>query len=146
MYLNCLFGESQNLKRHNMDNTFIKILIVDDEAELCELIKNLLKSHSKDIQCSKCFSAHDALEKLRYDNFHIVITDIKMPKVNGLELIKAIKNEFNPSPLIYSTTGFSEHEKNVLLQAGSIEHFKKPEDLEKMVFTIISSVNNLLNK
>ncbi|HET9788951.1 MAG TPA: response regulator, partial [Pyrinomonadaceae bacterium] len=60
-----------------------RILIVDDEAEITEILADLL---SADYDCSRAGSAEEALTRLREDEFHLVISDITMPGMSGLEM------------------------------------------------------------
>ena len=61
-----------------------KILIVDDEDSMCELVKEALTPFG--FQCTLAHSAEEALSALVTSSYDVVLTDIKMPKVSGLEL------------------------------------------------------------
>ena len=69
-----------------------RILIVDDEVEITEILADLL---SEDYECSKADSAEDALARLQEGEFHLVISDITMPGMSGLDTIPHIK-ELSP--------------------------------------------------
>ena len=58
-----------------------RILIVDDEVEITEILADLLSDH---YECLKAGSAEEALSRLRESEFHLVISDITMPGMSGL--------------------------------------------------------------
>src|SRR5829696_6682249 len=61
-----------------------RILIVDDEVEITEILADLL---SEDYECLKAGSAEDAIARLNESEFHLVISDITMPGMSGLDMI-----------------------------------------------------------
>ncbi|HEY5401604.1 MAG TPA: response regulator, partial [Pyrinomonadaceae bacterium] len=65
-----------------------RILIVDDELEITEILADLL---SEDYDCQKAGSAEQALVRLQQSEFHLVISDITMPGMSGLEMIPQVK-------------------------------------------------------
>ncbi len=66
-----------------------KILVVDDDTALAEMCKELLKSYGYDAEAA--YSGKDALTKAKNSDYSIVISDLNMPEMNGLELLKKIK-------------------------------------------------------
>jgi len=74
-----------------MADTKMRILIVDDFANMRKIVKSLLKQLDY-INVEEADDGATAIEKLKKDRFDLVITDWNMPKVTGLELIKAIRD------------------------------------------------------
>ena len=73
-----------------MANTKMKILVVDDFATMRKIMRNLLKQ----LDFTNVEDADDgatAIEKLKVDNYDFVITDLNMPQITGLELLKSIR-------------------------------------------------------
>ncbi len=73
-----------------MANTKMKILVVDDFATMRKIMRNLLKQ----LDFTNVEDADDgatAIEKLKADNYDFVITDLNMPQITGLELLKSIR-------------------------------------------------------
>ena len=64
----------------------LRLMIVDDEVRIADSIYDLMQEHF-DLELYRCYSALDALEIIRTMRFDIVITDISMPGMNGLELL-----------------------------------------------------------
>ena len=75
-----------------------RILLVDDEPPNCESLKRILLDLTSDIQIAH--SASDALVKLNDHSPTIVITDLKMPGLDGIELLKQIKRRTTPHEVI----------------------------------------------
>ena len=87
----------------------IKLLIVDDEPLVQIGIKSMLRWDELGIEvCGTAMNGKAALEMIRQYRPDIVITDIKMPVMNGLELVKICRDEFGPIPLFIILTSFEE--------------------------------------
>ncbi len=80
----------------------IRILFIDDEVHLCRMIKlNLERSGAYEV--TTAFSGEEGLEKAKAEPFDLVITDFRMPGINGKEVLEALK-AFNPKlPVILSS-------------------------------------------
>lgn len=119
-------SDFENLKNYT-------ILYVEDEKESVELIQTLLKTKIKTI-----FVAYDGVEGLELYKKHlpdIVISDIQMPNMNGIEMAKEIK-KLNPKQNIIFITAFNEN--NLLLEAINL-------GIDKYIIKPILSLESLLN-
>src|SRR5216117_110982 len=85
-----------------------KILVVDDEAAILRLLKEALSQWG--YQVTGASSGAEALQALRGDMFDAVITDIRMPDMNGLELLKEIKRHDDLDRLVVTLDLFEELE------------------------------------
>jgi DNA-binding NtrC family response regulator len=118
-----------------MIETGIRILIVDDDAETCGLIAELIDSPGRDIQ-----HAHDAdtaLELAREEPFQLVISDINLngPK-SGLDVLKAFK-ALNPDGEVLLISGFGTLETAVqAVRAGAFDYISKPFNIEAVRATV----------
>ena len=90
-----------------------KILIVDDNPHMCNLLVDILEIF--DYHGSKARDGEEALSRLRNESFDLVITDLRMPNLGGMDLLKSIKEE-NPSlPVVVITAfGKADTQKDVL--------------------------------
>ena len=70
-------------------NNQIRVLVVDDEPRICRLILDVLVQEGYMVEVS--FSGADALQLISKYNYHLLITDLEMPGIDGLELIKKVK-------------------------------------------------------
>ncbi len=107
-----------------------KILITDDDRQTRELVSNFLEY--KGYRVFQACDAMEALEKIETEDIDLVVTDVMMPKVNGLEFIKRVK-AIRPEiiAIVYSAFGNSVMTSN-LLKAGAFFYLEKPFDLEEL--------------
>ncbi len=84
-----------------MDNQ-IRILVVDDEPKICHLIEQILKREGYQVDVS--FSGIEALQMMKSFNYHLLLTDLEMPEVDGIELTRKAKKQ-NPEIRVIMVTG-----------------------------------------
>lgn len=107
-----------------------RILITDDDKQTRELIATFLGY--KGYEVLQAGDGMDAFEKIEGNDIDLVITDLMMPRLNGLEFVKKVKN-VHPGvvTIVYSAFGNSEMAAN-LLKAGAFFYLEKPFDLEEL--------------
>ncbi|MCM1363685.1 MAG: VanR-ABDEGLN family response regulator transcription factor [Faecalibacterium sp.] len=101
----------------------MKILIVDDEKEIADLIELFLKSEDYDI--CKCFNGKDALEKINSVEFDLAVLDVMLPDVDGFELCSAIRAKYT-YPVIMLTARTEDIDKISGLTLGADDYVTKP--------------------
>ncbi|HPG31302.1 MAG TPA: sigma-54 dependent transcriptional regulator, partial [bacterium] len=102
----------------------MKILLVDDENILIYSLQDFFKQKKTDALFIN--SSLKALELVKKENFDIVITDIKMPEMDGLELLKEIKN-FSPDTEVIIITNYRTTDNAITaLKSGAIDFLSKP--------------------
>jgi two-component system NtrC family response regulator len=116
-----------------MPNRF-HILLVDDEPAQREMVGGFLKKQGFEVSAAD--SAERALELFRQDAFDLVLTDQKMARMSGLELLQAI-HTINPETPVILITAFGTIEAAVAaLKQGAIDYLTKPLNLEELLFRI----------
>lgn len=101
-----------------------KILIVDDNPNMSVLLSDILEIF--EFVGAQAIDGEDALEKLKSDEYAMVFTDLRMPKMDGIDLLKAIKNEHPNLPVVV-ITGYSLGEtQNMLLTQRADGFLNKP--------------------
>jgi signal transduction histidine kinase/CheY-like chemotaxis protein len=111
-----------------------KVLIVDDEPGIRDLLSYELCSH--EYKVATAVNGEDALEKIKKEKFDIVISDIKMPRMGGLEMLEAIK-KINPDIEVIMSTGYGTIETAVsAMKMGAYDFVQKPFNLDE-IFAII---------
>lgn len=106
-----------------------RILIVDDEVEITEILADLL---SADYECSRAGSAEEALTRLREGEFQLVISDITMPGMSGLDMIPHVK-ECSPDTVVVMISGMQTVESAIgALRLGAFDYLMKPFDLRQV--------------
>ena len=106
-----------------------RILIVDDEVEITEILADLL---SEDYDCKRAGSAEEALTRLQETEFQLVISDITMPGMSGLDMIPHIK-ELSPDTVVVMISGMQTVESAIgALRLGAFDYLMKPFDLRQV--------------
>ena len=100
-----------------------RILIVDDEIELAEIIKETFQEEG--ILADSCASGREALVALGQHRYDAVLTDIKMPKMDGLDLLKEIKSKPN-SPAVVLMSAYETLAIEDLHHQGASDFIPKP--------------------
>ncbi|MDY6915700.1 MAG: response regulator [Candidatus Cloacimonadota bacterium] len=101
-----------------------KILVVDDEQNIREIIKDLLSE--KEYEVTTAVDGQDALDKMNYEQFDLFILDIYMPRMDGMELMQKIKEKY-PLAVVIITTGYSSIDGAInAIRGGAFHYITKP--------------------
>ena len=109
----------------------MKMMLVDDEERFLATTKKLLAKKGYDVLTA--ISGAEALEKLRTQNIHVVILDVKMPGMDGIETLKAVKSKY-PMVEVIMLTGHGTVESAVEgLKSGATDYLTKPTDVNDLI-------------
>lgn len=101
-----------------------RILVVDDEMIVCESCQRILEEEGFEVEIA--LSGQEAFDKMKENPFDIVITDLKMPGIDGMEVLSTFRNEY-PDAIIIMITGFSTVETAVeAMKLGAFDYIPKP--------------------
>lgn len=106
-----------------MDNRQ-KIMVVDDELGICENVEKILKKSNYEV--THAVSAKEALEKMAEDSYSLLISDIVMPEMNGLELLKMVKNQWPLTKAVMMTAYASTNTAVKAIRIGALDYIPKP--------------------
>ena len=106
----------------------MKLLIVDDSPEIVEILSSMMELIGHEV--SKAYDGTEAVKQLLNNGYEVVITDAKMPIMDGVELCKFIKSKF-PGVYIIGISGYSDALKQ-LKDAGADICFSKPFKIEEV--------------
>ncbi|MDY7009692.1 MAG: response regulator [Planctomycetota bacterium] len=112
----------------------INVLVVDDEPHICHLIEGVLASD--EFRCVSAHSGREAMRLLSDGKFDVVVLDLLMPDVSGMELLKFISIRGLPTRAVCITGVSAGHTSKEALDAGAFDFFEKPFD----VFHLVESV------
>ncbi len=113
---------------------YLNILYVEDEKGIRETLKDVFEDDFNSFEVAK--DGKDGLEKFKNKSFDIVITDIEMPFMNGMELTKSIK-DISPSTPVILLTAYSEKKRLFeAIDVGVNKYLVKPFTPEKLLDTI----------
>ena len=100
------------------------ILIVDDEEKMRHLLSMMLER--KGYTTGQAGDGREALEKLTAGSFKMVISDIKMPRMDGRQLLEAIKSEDIPVPVVFITAFATVASAVDMMRLGASDYITKP--------------------
>ncbi|MEK6679595.1 MAG: response regulator [Nitrospirota bacterium] len=110
-----------------------KILVVDDSATMRMFLSMTLKRVFADISITEAENGADAIRKLQTQDVDIVLTDMMMPEMNGLQLIENIRKLLNKDvPIIVITTKGEEKDRELGLSLGANGYITKPVSGNKL--------------
>jgi putative two-component system response regulator len=111
-----------------------RILIVDDEEMICDMLSRRLTQEGY-----LCVTAHNGKEALNHfykDGFSLIISDIKMPEMDGIELLKKVK-AMHPKMIVIIVTAYPEIDMAVeAMRVGAYDFIIKPTDLDLVLLSV----------
>jgi len=118
----------------------LSLLIVDDEIDILEIYEDLFGENVGTL--IKASDGEDALEKFKNHNISVVVSDISMPKMNGIELLEKIRGLDKAVPFII-VTGYGDKQNAVkALRLGAFDFIDKPFDFEKIKKTVNAALES----
>jgi two-component system chemotaxis response regulator CheY len=124
----------------------IRALVVDDSATIRAFVKTALEHQGFEVTEAK--SGFEALKILPKERFNVIVTDVNMPDINGLELVKYVRKEeaHRGTPLIIISTDGRERDRDRGMQLGATAYLVKPfkpEDLIALVRRVLEKGINV---
>ena len=110
------------------------LLVVDDETDVCDSVHDLLR---REFRVLRATSAQEGFRLMQEEEVHIIMTDQRMPRVTGVELLEKVKVR-NPNAVRLLFTGYADLESIVAaINQGHIFHFlKKPWQPEELLAAV----------
>lgn len=103
-----------------------KIAIIDDEKDIIDMLDTYLKRKLPDVEITHYIDATMGLEDIKSGRFDLVLLDIMMPKINGMDILSQVK-AVNPDVKIVMMTAFSTQDKVIqCLHDGADDYVTKP--------------------
>ncbi len=122
------------------------VLIVDDEKSFLGLLEEGFKAYRRDFSVFTAENGRQAVELLRSQPVDLVVTDIKMPQMDGFELLSYLK-EFHPGVPVILTTAFGTHDIEERLRAmGASQYLEKPLDFEVLAGKIVEELAETITR
>ena len=114
------------------------LLLIDDDHTIREMLDLLF---SKSHECHTADRAEQALEFLEFQNYDVVITDILMPGLGGVEILRRISQRHPTTPVIV-ITGREDQFKDIALKMGAFAFFLKPFPLAGLERAVINAIGH----
>ena len=120
-----------------------RILIVEDSPTMRALLNSALEDLEVPVKITEASSGFEALRCLPREPFDLIVTDINMPDINGLELVSFVKsnNAYRSIPLIIVSTEGADRDRERGLELGADAYLVKPfepENLREVVVDLLS--------
>ena len=109
-------------------NDKIKIMVVDDEYEICSMLKDFLEREG--YEAFTATSVKDALGIIEKERPKVILLDIRMPEMNGIEAIEEIRKIDQTTGIIMATAVMDEDVARRAMELGASDYIIKPFDLE----------------
>ena len=112
-------------------NIQAKVLLVDDEEEFIESLSDRLELRGLTVRTSGCGT--DALELVHEHKFDVVVLDLSMPGMDGIEVLKKIKQESPDTEIIMLSGHATIQDSTEAMKLGAEDFLEKPLDLQKLL-------------
>ncbi len=120
----------------------VNMLIVDDEVEICDFLKSFFEE--KGFEADVALNGQDALKFIKEKKHKIVLCDIRMPDISGLEVLRQVKKLGIASKFIMITGFISNENMKEAKDLGAIDYITKPFSLNYLEKNVITKVLSLL--
>lgn len=136
-----LRSKSRSRKRN------VRAILIDDDGDMVELLARIIEQNI-DCECDMFTSPRVALEAIRRKRYDVVITDMKMPKVDGIVLLKEVKALFPDVPVIIMTAYATIESAVEATRLGAFEYVTKPFGKEGILLPIKRAIDhyNMIRK
>ena len=119
-----------------------KILIIEDEASIRRVLVKILSEESDTYQVDEAEDGAAGLEKIKNNDYDLVLCDIKMPKLDGVEVLEEVK-KIKPEIPMVMISGHGDMETAIhTMRLGAFDYISKPPDLNRL----LNTVRNALDK
>lgn len=113
-----------------------KILVIEDEAAIRRVLVKILSEENDSYQVEEASDGLEGIEKIKKEDYDLVLCDIKMPKMDGVEVLEAAKKIKPETPLVM-ISGHGDLETAVnTMKMGAFDYISKPPDLNRLLNTV----------
>lgn len=117
------------------------ILVVDDEKSQAEIIKSILTTQGHRV--GVCLSCREAMKKVAEEPYDLVLTDLKMPREDGLALLANLKKDYPQLGTVVMTAHGSIESAVEAMKLGAMDYLQKPFDSKELVLTLDKAFERL---
>ncbi|MBD0724614.1 response regulator [Flavobacterium sp. L1I52] len=118
-----------------------KILLIEDEAAIRRVLSKILSEENDSYQVEEAEDGVSGLEKIKNNDYDLVICDIKMPKMDGVELLEEVK-KIKPEIPMVMISGHGDMETAIqAMRLGAFDYISKPPDLNRLLNTVRNALD-----
>ena len=126
---------------HKETGLQINILIVDDDKTIADILKDLLSERERSVEV--CYDGLTAIKSLQKTNYDLLLVDLVMPRVGGLDILKYAK-EINPDVIVIIITGYASLETAIMaIKEGAYDYIRKPCKLEEIKIVVENAIDKI---
>jgi len=119
-----------------------KILVIEDEAAIRRVLVKILSEENETYQVDEAEDGLVGIEKIKNEDFDLVLCDIKMPKMDGVEVLEAVK-KIKPEIPMVMISGHGDLDTAVnTMRLGAFDYISKPPDLNRLLNTVRIALNS----
>ncbi len=111
-----------------------RVLVVDDKASMRDMLSMALSARGMEVQ--QAADGQKALEMARENTYQVIVSDLKMPRLDGLGLLRALSEQGEPPPFIMITAHGSVRDAVEAMSLGAADFMEKPFDLAELEFKV----------
>ncbi len=119
-----------------------RVLVVDDEQDAVDLLSEFLTAKGYEVTTAR--DGEEALKRVKEDRPHLILLDVRMPKMNGLEVLQRVKEIDKEVGVIMVTAVNEEEVGRRALQMGAFDYIVKPLDLKYLERSLWYKVTTML--
>ena len=112
----------------------MRILVVEDEKHLNRIISEAVEDEGYSVD--SCYNGLEALEDLECADYDVIILDIMMPKMNGLELVRRLRDRGDSTPVLFLTARDAVADRVEGLESGGDYYLTKPFDFQELMAVV----------
>ena len=118
-----------------------KILIIEDEAAIRRVLTKILSEENESYQVEEAEDGVSGYEKIKNNDYDLVLCDIKMPKMDGVELLEEVKKIKSEIPIVM-ISGHGDMETAInAMRLGAFDYISKPPDLNRLLNTVRNALD-----
>jgi DNA-binding response OmpR family regulator len=122
----------------------LRVLLVDDEQEFVETMADRLQM--RDVQATTAYNGEEALSAMEEKEPDVIVLDLKMPGIDGIEVLRRVKKAYPKVEVIILTGHGSEQDEEAARDLGAFDYVNKPVDLDDLVPRIKSAFQKRLEQ
>jgi len=120
----------------------VKILIIEDEEPIRRVLIRILTEEDSSYEVDEAFDGKEGLRKINNNNYDLVLCDIKMPKMDGIEVLESIKVSNKTLPFIMLTGHGNVSTAVEAMKLGAYDFISKPPDLNRLLNSVRHALEN----
>lgn len=124
-----------------MSEEKIRVLVVDDDKIIADVFKDIISAEDKVVHV--CYDGESAVEDIKLHVYDLVITDLAMPGLGGIDVLKYAK-KINPAVIVIIVTGYASLESAITaVKEGAYDYIRKPCKVEEIKIVVDNAVEKI---